>query len=74
MSRTRSEDNDEGLPLLQDQDNEGAQRASDSNPTPLPTTQIAIVLTAWLAERIAAQSISPYINQVQQTIGHTYLH
>ncbi len=73
MTPSRPEDNDEGFPLLQGQDNE-APRASDSNPTPLPTAQIAIVLTAWLAERIAAQSISPYINQVQQTIGHTYLH
>jgi len=32
--------------------------------TPLPIAQISILLTAWLAECVTAQSILPYINQL----------
>jgi hypothetical protein len=72
MSPTRTEDNrevDEESPLLPDQ-----KVPSDSNPsqTPLPIVQISILLTAWLAESIICQSISPYLNQVQYTLGPAY--
>ena len=53
-------EDDEETPFLPKQD--------DSHPTrtPLPTAQISILLTAWLAESIVSQSISPYLNQVLQ--------
>ena len=72
MTLTRLEDNqgvDEEAPLL-------PNRLSDPNhPTqsPLPIAQISILLTAWLAESIICQSISPYLNQVlQYNLGPAY--
>ncbi|KAF8267246.1 MFS general substrate transporter [Lactarius quietus] len=64
MSPTRFENNrevDEETALLPSQ-----KVLSDSNPTqtPLPIAQIVILLTAWLAESIICQSISPYLNQL----------
>jgi hypothetical protein len=45
-------------------------RRDDFSParTPLPIAQISILLTAWLAECITAQSIIPYINQVSHVL------
>jgi hypothetical protein len=40
--------------------------------TPLPTAQISILLTAWLAEAITSQSISPYLNQVRYALIPVY--
>ena len=34
-------------------------------PTPLPTFQISILLSLWVAEAVVEHSISPYINQVR---------
>ena len=72
MSLTRFEDNheiDEETPLLPNQ-----EVLPDFNPTqtPLPMAQISILLTAWLAESILSQSISPYLNQVQYALSPTY--
>jgi hypothetical protein len=69
MTLTRFEDNreiDEETPFLQSQES----LLPDSNPTrtPLPITQISILLTAWLAESITSHSISPYINQVEYVL------
>ena len=67
MTLTRLEDGqgvDEEAPLLPDR-----KRLADSDhptQTPLPMAQISILLTAWLAESIICQSISPYLNQVLQ--------
>lgn len=61
MSPTRSEDNrevDEESPLLPD------QKVPNPTQTPLPIVQISVLLTAWLAESIICQSISPYLNQL----------
>jgi hypothetical protein len=69
MSPTRSEDNrevDEESPLLPD------QKVPNPTQTPLPIVQISVLLTAWLAESIICQSISPYLNQVQYTLGPAY--
>jgi hypothetical protein len=41
-------------------------------PTPLPTAQICILLTAWLADTIASQSIGPYLNQVHYALIPVY--
>ncbi|KAH9059719.1 MFS general substrate transporter [Lactarius vividus] len=64
MSLMRFEDDqgpDEEAPFLPSQ-----EVPSDLNPirTPLPTAQIAILLTAWLADSILSHSISPYLNQL----------
>ncbi|KAI9443948.1 MFS general substrate transporter [Lactarius indigo] len=64
MSLTRFEDDheiDEETPFFPDQ-----QVLPDSNPirTPLPTAQISILLTAWLADSVLSHSISPYLNQL----------
>ena len=74
MTLTRLEDNqgvDEEAPLLPDR-----KHLSDPNhptQTPLPIAQISILLTAWLAESIICQSISPYLNQVlQYNLGPAY--
>ena len=48
---------DEETPLLHDDD---AQR----KPTPLPKTQLFLLLLVRLAEPIASHSISPYISEV----------
>ena len=60
MSLTKDdhEANDEETPLLSSREDLPPAR------TPLPIAQISILLTAWLAECITAQSILPYINQV----------
>ena len=72
MSLMGFEDNyelDEEAPFLPNQ-----EVLPDLKPTrtPLPIAQISILLTAWLAESITSQSISPYLNQVQYAIGPTY--
>ena len=72
MSLPRFEDNlevlelDEETPFLPNQ-----EVLPDSNltRTPLPTAQISILLTAWIAECITSQSIGPYLNQVQYTLS-----
>ena len=53
---------DEGTPLLTDT----ARRPNGKRKkaTPLPTSQIAIVLVLQVCEPLASQSIYPYINQV----------
>ncbi|KAH9027360.1 MFS general substrate transporter [Lactarius hengduanensis] len=66
MSLTGFEDNheiNEETPFLPN------QALPDSNTTrtpvtPLPISQISVLLTAWLAESIISQSISPYLNQL----------
>ncbi|KAH8979284.1 MFS general substrate transporter [Lactarius akahatsu] len=64
MSLRRFDDDhvpDEETPFLPDQ-----EVPPDSKPsrTPLPIVQISILLTAWLAESIISNSISPYLNQL----------
>ncbi|KAH9005438.1 MFS general substrate transporter [Lactarius hatsudake] len=64
MSLRRFEDDhvpDEETPFLPDE-----EVPPDSKPsrTPLPMVQISILLTAWLAESIISNSISPYLNQL----------
>ncbi|KAH9005451.1 MFS general substrate transporter [Lactarius hatsudake] len=64
MSLTRFDDDqvpDEEAPFLPSQ-----EVPPDLNPirTPLPTAQICILLTAWLADSILSHSISPYLNQL----------
>ena len=74
MSLPRFEDNfeiDEETPFLPIQDSEVLPDLSPIQ-TPLPTAQISILLTAWLAESIISQSIGPYLNQVQYTFSHAY--
>ncbi|KAH8985287.1 MFS general substrate transporter [Lactarius akahatsu] len=64
MSLTRFEDNheiDEETPFLP---NQGVPPDLKRTRTPLPTAQISILLTAWLAESILNNSISPYLNQL----------
>ncbi|KAH9169238.1 MFS general substrate transporter [Lactarius sanguifluus] len=64
MSLTRFEDNheiDEETPFLP---NQGVLPHLKPTRTPLPTVQISILLTAWLAESILNNSISPYLNQL----------
>ena len=55
LTKDDREANEEETPLLQN---------SPPARTPLPIAQISILLTAWLAECVTAQSILPYINQV----------
>lgn len=63
MTRMRLEDdNDEVAPFLQDQE---VLPQLIPTRTPLPISQLSILLTAWFAESIISQSISPYLNQVQ---------
>ncbi|KAH8985293.1 MFS general substrate transporter [Lactarius akahatsu] len=60
MSLTRFDDHeiDEETPFLPNHE--------DLNPsqTPLPTAQICILLTTWLADSVLSNSISPYLNQL----------
>ncbi|KAH9030852.1 MFS general substrate transporter [Lactarius deliciosus] len=68
MSLTRFEGDreiDEETPFLPNQEGPPDSRP-DLKPTrtPLPTAQISILLTAWLAESILSHSISPYLNQL----------
>ncbi|KAH9027867.1 major facilitator superfamily transporter [Lactarius pseudohatsudake] len=60
LARLDNHEIDEETPFLPNQE--------DLNPsqtrTPLPTAQITILLTAWLAESILSNSISPYLNQL----------
>ncbi|KAH9027869.1 major facilitator superfamily domain-containing protein, partial [Lactarius pseudohatsudake] len=65
MSLTRVDDDhvsvsDEETPFLSNQD------PPDLIPTrtPIPTAQICILLTAWLADSILFNSMSPYFNQL----------
>ncbi|KAH9059712.1 MFS general substrate transporter, partial [Lactarius vividus] len=61
MTLTRFEENheiDEETPFLANQQDLKPAR------TPVPTAQISILLTAWLAESILSNSISPYLNQL----------
>ncbi|KAI9452896.1 MFS general substrate transporter [Lactarius psammicola] len=60
MHLTRlEEDVDEETPFLQ---SGGTPRKRA--PTPLPRTQIAILLSIWVAEAVASHSIGPYLNQL----------
>jgi hypothetical protein len=63
MSPTRSRGNPEPQP------EEGTPLLSDSNlpreETPLPVTQIIVLLLLQLCEPITSLSINPYINQVR---------
>ena len=52
---------DEETPLLHDQD-------APRRETPLPVTQIAILLLLQLSESITFLSISPYVNQVHTSM------
>ncbi|KAH9059723.1 MFS general substrate transporter [Lactarius vividus] len=52
---------DEETPFFPNQE---ALPHSNTTRTPLPIAQISILLTAWLAESITSQSISPYLNQL----------
>ncbi|KAH9039481.1 MFS general substrate transporter [Lactarius deliciosus] len=64
MPLTNFEDSheiDEETPFLPNQE---ALPDSNTTRTPLPIAQISILLTAWLAESITTQSISPYLNQL----------
>jgi hypothetical protein len=55
------DNNDEETPLLS-QGRDGPPHKPTT--TPLPTSQVAVLLLPWIAESIVSQSISPYINQV----------
>ena len=55
---------DEVAPFLPDSEQEAIPHSKPKR-TPLPIAQILILLTAWFAESIISQSISPYLNQVQ---------
>ncbi len=58
MHLTTPEENvDEQTPFLSNQD-------VPQKPTPLPKTQIAILLSVWIAESVVSHSIGPYLNQV----------
>ncbi|KAN0136089.1 major facilitator superfamily [Lactarius tabidus] len=64
MSLTTPKDNhafDEETPLLP-----SVEVLPDLKPTrtPLPIVQLSILLTAWFAESVTSQSISPYLNQL----------
>ncbi|KAI9443963.1 MFS general substrate transporter [Lactarius indigo] len=64
MSLTRLEDDhelDEEAPFLPDQE---VRADLNSTPTPVPRVQICVLLTAWLAESVLTNSISPYLNQL----------
>ncbi|KAI9443961.1 MFS general substrate transporter [Lactarius indigo] len=66
MSLATFEDNheiNEETPFLPNL-NQEALPDSNTTRTPLPIAQISILLTAWLAESITTQSISPYLNQL----------
>ena len=57
---TRSNDNNyEETPLLRVQSDDAPQK-----PTPLPITQISIIVLLWVGEGMAFSSIGTYINQV----------
>ncbi|KAH9030840.1 MFS general substrate transporter [Lactarius deliciosus] len=67
MSLTRFEDNheiDEETPFLRNQEALPDSNTTRTPVTPLPIAQISVLLTAWLAESIISQSISPYLNQL----------
>jgi len=59
-SPARFDNDDEENPLLRAADSDDAPH----RPTPLPTTQILVLILPWIAEAIVSYSISPYINQV----------
>jgi len=60
MHLTRlEEDVDEETPFLQNEDT-----PRKPAPTPLPRTQIAILLSVWIADSVVSHSIGPYLNQV----------
>jgi hypothetical protein len=61
---------DEETPFLPTQEEVLPQL--NPTPTPLPTAQISILLTAWLADTIASQSIGPYLNQVHYALIPVY--
>ncbi|KAH9169257.1 MFS general substrate transporter [Lactarius sanguifluus] len=67
MSLTRFEDNheiNEETPFLPNQEALPDSNTTRTPVTPLPIAQISVLLTAWLAESITSQSISPYLNQL----------
>ena len=57
---------DEETPLLH---NEGTPR----KPTPLPMTQLCVLLLLLLSEPITSLSINPYINQVRLICFSVYV-
>ena len=66
MSPTRSDDHsDEESPLLHVQCD-----GTPKKPTPLPITQISILVLPWIGEAIVFSSIGPYINQVGRMFRH----
>ncbi|KAF8267245.1 MFS general substrate transporter [Lactarius quietus] len=68
MTLTRFEDDhelDEDAPFLPDQE---VLPHLKPTRTPLPITQLSILLTVWFAESIISQSISPYLNQLLRAL------
>jgi hypothetical protein len=62
LARFNNYDNDE-TPLLRAQSDDAGD--APHKQTPLPATQISVLVLPWIAESIVAHSISPYINQVR---------
>ena len=66
MSLTTSEDDidyEDETPFLKNDDRDILPR----KPTPLPTAQISVLLSLWIAESVMDHSISPYLNQVRMS-------
>ncbi|KAH9955871.1 MFS general substrate transporter [Russula dissimulans] len=61
LARFNNYDNDE-TPLLRAQSDDAGD--APHKQTPLPATQISVLVLPWIAESIVAHSISPYINQL----------
>ncbi|KAH9059722.1 MFS general substrate transporter [Lactarius vividus] len=67
MPLTRFEDSheiNEETPFLPNQEALPDSNTTRAPVTPLPIAQLSVLLTAWLAESITSQSISPYLNQL----------
>jgi len=70
MCPTRFDDNnDDETPLLRVQSGDIPRKR-----TPLPTTQISVLVFPWIAESLVYNSIGPYINQVRLLIRHLTVH
>ena len=63
---THMPDSEEETPLLRD-------RNAPRTETPLPITQVVVLVLLQLCEPIASQSIKPYINKVRSLIPLTYV-
>ncbi len=74
MSLTRPDDNheldEETAPFLPDEE---VRSHLKPKRTPLPRTQISILVTAWVAESVLSNSIGPYLNQVKYALSHVSL-